>query len=340
MALSLGSFSLVHADKTEIVLTVDKPTMTVNGVETAIDESGTSPVIIDGRTLVPIRAVIENLGGEVSWDNKTKTAALTYNNDEIKLTIDSKTALFNENEKTLDTAPVIINSRTMLPLRFVAESFGFATDWEAKTKTITVTKAEEADNTSEEPNEQTENTEQNILVVYFTRADNIEIPDDIDAVTSASLNKIDGEIVGCTEIVANVIHKKVGGDIISIEAEELYPTSYDEHVEQADREIDRKARPAVKTQIADFDKYDTVYIGTPIWWGKMPMPMYTFIESYNFDGKTVIPFTTHRGSGMGDVREEIENLMPNANVKQGFAVNGDSAANAKDEILKKLESVN
>ena len=72
----------------------------------------------------------------------------------------------------------------------------------------------------------------------------------------------------------------------------------------------------------------------------MPMPMYTFIESYNFDGKTVIPFTTHRGSGMGDVREETENLMPNANVKQGFAVNGDSAANTKDEILKKLESVN
>ncbi|MBQ9603826.1 MAG: copper amine oxidase N-terminal domain-containing protein, partial [Firmicutes bacterium] len=121
-------------------LKIGDNTMTVNGEEQTID---TAPVIIDSRTFVPVRAIVEALGGKVDWDAENKTAILDNGEDHIELTIDSKTAVLNSEEKTLDTAPVIIDSRTMLPLRFIAEGFGYKTDWDAETKTIYVSKSDE-----------------------------------------------------------------------------------------------------------------------------------------------------------------------------------------------------
>ena len=340
LVLTLGTFSLVRADKTEIVLTVDEPMMTVNGTETNIDENGTTPVIVNGRTLVPIRAIIEAMGGSVAWNAETKTAALKYADSSIELTIDSTTAYLDGESKELDTTPAIINGRTMLPLRFVAEGFGFDTDWNGEAKSITVSRADEAE--EEEQLVKTDNEaekEQNVLVLYFTRAENIELTEDIDAVSSASLNKIDGEIVGNTKIAADIVHEKVGGDMVGIEVTDLYPSDYNVNVDQADSEIDKNSRPEIKTHIDDFDKYDVVYLGTSLWWGKMPMPVYSFIEAHNFDGKTVIPFTTHGGSGMGSVQSDLEKLLPNANVVKGFSIKGESAADSKEEVLKKLDDL-
>lgn len=119
-------------DNTEditIILQIDNPVMTVNGEEKPIDENGTAPVIINDRTLLPIRAVIEEMGGAVEWDGETQTVLLAYNDNIITLAIDNSTAFLNNDAATLDTAPTIINDRTMLPIRFIAESFQFNVNW-------------------------------------------------------------------------------------------------------------------------------------------------------------------------------------------------------------------
>lgn len=110
--------------------------MEVNGVLAAIDDSGTAPISVSGRTLVPIRAIIEAFGGGVSWNDSSKTAALTFSGDEVKLVIGKTEAYFNGEPHALDAAPEIIGGRTMLPIRFVAESFNFAVAWDGNTKTV------------------------------------------------------------------------------------------------------------------------------------------------------------------------------------------------------------
>lgn len=136
----------------EIMLQIGNPVMTVNGTEKEIDPGmGTAPVIMNNRTLLPDRAVVEEMGGTVGWNGDTREVTLSYNNDEIKLTIDSPTAYLNGTEQTLDTAPVVINDRTMLPIRFIAESFKFDVDWAQDTQTVTITKASQIPEQAVEP---------------------------------------------------------------------------------------------------------------------------------------------------------------------------------------------
>ena len=135
--------ALADSDIT-IMLRIDDPQMTVNGKTQNIDDEGTVPVIVNERTLVPIRAIIEAMGGKVGWDSVTRTVTLEYNDNEIRLVIDSTTAYLNGAANELDTAPAIINERTMLPIRFVSESFGFDVDWKGETQTITITRSETA----------------------------------------------------------------------------------------------------------------------------------------------------------------------------------------------------
>ena len=124
-------------------LQIGNPIMTFNGVETEIDPGrGTVPVVETGRTLVPIRAIIEALGGTVLWDGETNTVTLTHNSDVIKLVIGSKTASFNGTQSELDVAPTTINERTMLPIRYIAESFKFDVEWDGDTSTVTIIKNE------------------------------------------------------------------------------------------------------------------------------------------------------------------------------------------------------
>lgn len=127
-----------YSHSTTIKLQIDNPTMTVNGETKNIDANGTAPIIVDSITLVPIRAIIENLGGTVEWNSNIRTAILTMNGIEIQLVTDSKTAYRNGEEKNLDIAPIILNDRTMFPIRFIAESFGLDVVWDEQSKTITI----------------------------------------------------------------------------------------------------------------------------------------------------------------------------------------------------------
>lgn len=123
-----------------IVLTIGEPIMKVNGEEKEIDPGAdTAPVIINERTLLPVRAVIEELGGSAQWSGADREVILNKDDNEIRLTIESTTAYLNGEEYTLDTAPVIINDRTMLPIRFIAESLGLGVDWNGETQEVTLT---------------------------------------------------------------------------------------------------------------------------------------------------------------------------------------------------------
>lgn len=123
-----------------IILQIGNPSMNVNGAEKAIDGgAGTVPVVKNGRTLVPVRAIVEEMGGTVDWDAANNTAVLSYSGKTIKLVINSNIAYLNDIAETLDVAPVVMNGRTMLPIRFIAESFEFDVDWREATQQIVIT---------------------------------------------------------------------------------------------------------------------------------------------------------------------------------------------------------
>ncbi len=122
-------------------LQIDNPIMKINGENAEIDTGrNTSPIIINNRTLVPIRSIIEAFGGNVYWDDETKTTTLFLNDTYVKLTINSTTAFLGNEAFALDTAPIIINGRTMLPIRFIAESFNLGVAWEQDIKTVSIIK--------------------------------------------------------------------------------------------------------------------------------------------------------------------------------------------------------
>jgi len=146
LAAEFENTQTAETEKTVVTMQIGNPAMTVNGKERSIDVEGTVPVIRDDRTLLPVRAFVEGIGGNVSWDEATQTAVLTYNGNEIRLTINSHTAYLNNIASELDVTPVIINDRTMLLIRFVAESFGYTVLWNEDTQTVTIINADKIEN--------------------------------------------------------------------------------------------------------------------------------------------------------------------------------------------------
>ncbi len=140
------TITVTYKPKTVITLQPDNPMMTVNGVQQEIDPGrGTKPVIIPkwGRTVVPIRAIVEALGGTIEWDGTERKVTINFNGTVIELWIDKPQARVNGTTKWIDpnnhdVKPIIVNDRTMLPLRFVAENLGCKVDWNGTTRTITI----------------------------------------------------------------------------------------------------------------------------------------------------------------------------------------------------------
>lgn len=152
-----------------------------------------------------------------------------------------------------------------------------------------------------------------VLIAYFSRADE---------------NYAVGVIEkGNTQIVAEIIAEETGGELFHIQTAIPYPANYDECTDVAKQEQAENARPELRTQVRDLKSYDTVYLGFPIWWGDMPMAVYTFLESNDFEGKTIIPFSTHAGSGLAGTVDSIKKSCPLATVLDGFTVSGADAQN-------------
>ena len=161
-----------------------------------------------------------------------------------------------------------------------------------------------------------------ILTVYFS------MPDDVDDSTVT----VNGQVLGNNQYMAQVIQETAGGDIFRIEPVTPYPTNHSTLVEQASKEQNDNARPSIKGTIENFDDYDTVFVGYPIWWSDMPMILYTFFDSYDFSGKTLIPFGTHGGSGWAGTPATIRSLEPDANILEGLSISRNVIENARPEI--------
>lgn len=134
---------------------------------------------------------------------------------------------------------------------------------------------------------------------------------------------------GNTAIIAEMIAEQTGGELFEIKTVNAYPDDYEECTEVAQAEKKENTRPELADSLDSLDGYDTIYLGYPIWWGDMPMAVYTFLESNNFDGKTIIPFCTHAGSGLSGTVENISTACPGATVKTGLAIAGTTAQNDK-----------
>ncbi len=156
--------------------------------------------------------------------------------------------------------------------------------------------------------------ENNILVVYFSHSGN-------------------------TLVIANQIRESIGGDIFEIVAVDSYPGDYDVVVEQARKELREEFRPKLKTEVENIESCNMVFVGYPIWWGTTPMPVATFLSEYDFSGKTIIPFCTHEGSGLGRSVTEIKELCPQSTILDGLAVRGGDVKNAQHEVSEWLREL-
>ncbi|MCD8158717.1 MAG: flavodoxin [Clostridiales bacterium] len=144
--------------------------------------------------------------------------------------------------------------------------------------------------------------------------------------------------VGNTEKAAKMIAKITGSDIFRIEQKISYSSEYSVCVNQAQEDLRNNARPELVSLPAYINKYDEIYLGYPINWRNMPMAVYTFLESFNWEGKKIHPFCTHEGSGFSDTVKELKRVCKEAKITEDLAIYGSYIDNAETEIKKWLSS--
>ncbi len=182
-------------------------------------------------------------------------------------------------------------------------------------------------------------TQNKILIAYFTWSDNtvVENPDsiDVDAETSASVLS-----PGNAELIANWIAEETGGDLFSIKTQNKYSSDYDECLNQARKERDNNERPALVERVNNIDDYDVIFLGFPNWWYTCPMAVFTFVESYDLSGKTIIPFCTHGTGGLSRTIRDLKNLLPdNCEVLEPIGVYRPEVKNSKSKVLDWLRKL-
>ncbi len=178
-----------------------------------------------------------------------------------------------------------------------------------------------------------------ILIVYFSMPETTN-PDNMSREEDNSVVVVNGKVMGNTQYVASVIQEYTGGDIYRIEPEIPYPLFHKTLVEQAREEKKNNTRPKIKMRIKNLEKYDTIFIGYPNWWGDMPMILYSFFDGYDLKDKKIIPFNTHGGSGFSDTINTIEKLEPAAKViRNGYSVSRNSVQQARYDIIAWLKKL-
>ncbi|WP_139926333.1 flavodoxin [Hymenobacter sp. DG01] len=125
-----------------------------------------------------------------------------------------------------------------------------------------------------------------------------------------------------TKAVAGMIHQRVGGTLVALELETPYPANYQATVQQVARENDTGFLPPLRTRIANMAQYDVVFVGAPTWGMQLPPPMKSFLKQYNLSGKTIVPFNTNAGYGVGSSFETVKALAPQSTVLEGFTTRG------------------
>jgi len=146
-----------------------------------------------------------------------------------------------------------------------------------------------------------------VLVAYFTRSGN-------------------------TRRIANLIQRQVGGTLHEIQPEEPYPASYNACVEQAKKEIRAGYKPALRSGLEDIEAYDRIFVGSPNWWNTVAPPVASFLSQYDLSGKSVVPFCTHGGGGLGRIGRDIARLCPNSTVLRSFEIYGSGRGDAQARV--------
>lgn len=185
--------------------------------------------------------------------------------------------------------------------------------------------------------EQSAVSDGNILIAYFS----VPETDGVDTVAGASRVVVDGEVLGNNQYIAQLIQQETGGELFRIETVQEYPGSHDPLLEFAYNEKVDDARPELSTHIENLESYDTIFLGYPNWNADLPMPLYTFLEEYDFSGKTIIPFTTHGGSGFSGTISTISELQPDASVvEDGLSISRNSVPDAQSDVADWIEGLN
>lgn len=159
------------------------------------------------------------------------------------------------------------------------------------------------------------------LIVYFSRGG--------ENYVSGAIRKLS---VGNTEVAAEMLRDLTGAELFKLEPLVRYSDDYNTCIAQAQDDQRRDARPELAEYPDSLDKYDTIFLGYPNYWGTMPMCVFTFLEHFDFSGKMILPFCTHEGSGMGRSEADIRRLCPGAKVEKGLAIHGAEVQRAKDKI--------
>lgn len=145
---------------------------------------------------------------------------------------------------------------------------------------------------------------------------------------------------GNTEQLAQIIQEETGGDLFEIAPGTPYTDNYDELLDIAQQEQAEGARPELANQVENWETYDVVFIGYPNWWSDAPMAVYTFLESYDFEGKTLIPFNTSSSGGFGRSLSGLEESAPGATILEGLAVTEGQLVDAQGEVSEWLTGLN
>lgn len=276
----------------EISLSIGSDIMIVDGKSHILD---TPPILHNQRTLLPIRSVVNAMGGQVEWDAETKTVIIAKENTIILFVIDSVVAFVNEVPHILDVPPILYNSRTMLPIRFIAENLGYGVEWEDETRTVRLSPnvagiAHEPDSIEALPNK--------TLVAYFS-------------------------CTGNTRSVALEIAELIQADVYEIIPAEPYTSSdinYRDNSCRANREqSDSSSRPKIAGTPIDLSEYSTIILGFPIWHGTAPRIIQTFLDDNELlAGKTVLPFATSGSTGISSAVSLFKEYCPNAEIRNGY----------------------
>lgn len=161
------------------------------------------------------------------------------------------------------------------------------------------------------------------LIVYYSRAD--------ENYVSGVLKMLP---VGNTEIAAGYIKELTGADMFKIEQKDPYSAGYNECIAQAQEDQKKDARPELVNMPDSIEKYSEIYLCYPNYWGTVPMAVFTFLDNFSFEGKTVKPLCTHEGSGMGRSEGDIKAHCKGAKVEKGLAIQGSSVVTSKSQIEK------
>lgn len=177
------------------------------------------------------------------------------------------------------------------------------------------------------------------VVAYFS------MPETSDAANMSSEEElstvvVDGEVLGNTQFVASIIRETVGADLFRIETQAAYPLDHAELEAFATEEKVQAARPTLAASLEGLERYDTVFLGYPIWYGDMPMAVYSFLEGHDLSGKTIVPFCTCGATGLSATPRSIAELQQGAEVSAGgYSVTRDVVQDAEPEIVAWLDGL-